>query len=954
MRHLFKSKPLIKGFSILCVLLTTLQASASTPLAEDSEAWQKAQQLVKQGAFEWDQRVLHGTLPNGMNYTFFDARQDSETAAATTLQIQLIVHAGATDEDKDQLGVAHMVEHMSFRGTEHYPDGVRSALQDIGLIQGRNFNAMTNADVTRYMLTLPSSELTTTKQALFILKEMMFESHLSAADWHTEQPIILEEWRSGLSASKNINEQKKAVIRVGSPYPERPVIGTQESILTTPIERIKDFHNSWYAPNNMSLVMVGAMDPTMAKQLIEDTFATVPQQTLPSRKSKDPELDNTLHIDTLSDPESRLNRIAYLFRFAKIEGQNLESRRQQLISYLAKKLLSQQVRRQSDAMPNMSFNAVKGEASPNVDIIAFGTLYTPGEMALHLKTLLTEIERIRYHGFHQSDFDEMLAQAKKTAKQNIQAADSRGVFWLAKINNAVTNRKPLPDPRLHNELAIALLETIEFDDVNQMVKQWLTAKDRVAYLQKAGDNHYPETLTATLLEYTVNTIAAEKLAPPLTLQPIAEKSLTVETNRLPAKPLKHNPDTGVSAWQLANGERMWLVESPNAGDQIRFEAIQDFGYLNTLFDSTHSQILAQMMANQAPLGWSKAEEEQWKKRFHVAGSWDQSEHHRTFEVTTNNAHLAAQLGYFQQQALPHELSKEVYDEFMRTLQRRSNSDVTRVSEQFSLQFSLHQYGKQADTATGIKADLEAFLANDRATLSKQAAQLNQRPATYFITAKNVERLRPILSQYLGAIPRVLAPESIAAPIPTPLLKQSEFVTAMAREPRATYKLEGFTPLAWNPNYTIMIPHLADEMNAQFKQVLRGEKQGIYSLRSDIRYDMAKQGVLVSVRFTAAPERIEELNQTTRTLLSTWLKTLGEDWVAEQKPYFEEAQAKRDTLFNTQLNRLKLSLEQFGDDRYLKQSKTLAEGFNSENLASLRDQLTWPSLTVGILLPTDQK
>jgi len=55
------------------------------------------------------------------------------------------------------------------------------------------------------------------------------------------------------------------------------------------------------------------MDPTMAKQLIEDTFATVPQQTLPSRKSKDPELDNTLHIDTLSDPESRLNRIAYLF-----------------------------------------------------------------------------------------------------------------------------------------------------------------------------------------------------------------------------------------------------------------------------------------------------------------------------------------------------------------------------------------------------------------------------------------------------------------------------------------------------------------------------------------------------------------------------------------------------------------------------------------------------------------
>ncbi len=946
MLHLLISKHLLKGFVTLTIALWGLHASANMLANKHPAPWQEAEKLVRQGAFDWDPRILHGTLGNGMSYVFFDSRQDTETSEATSLQIQLIVEAGATDENTDQLGVAHMVEHMSFRSTQRYPNGARAALEALGLTQGRSFNAMTNADATRYMFTLPDSKVDTAQSTLSILKEMMFAPLISATDWRTEQPIILEEWRGGLSARKNINDQKKAIIRVGSAYPERPVIGTQDSITHTPVSRIKDFHRDWYAPNNMTLVMVGAMDRAQAQSLIETTFSDVPFKALPLRKPKDPELKDVLHIDTLTDPESRLNRIAYLFRFPKIPRDNLVSRRDQLIAYLGKKLLSQQIRRQSDANPDfISLNAVKGEASPNVDLVAFGILYNPGNMAKQLENMLTEVERVRRYGFYQDDFDKALLDARQTATRNIEAAKSRGVFWLAKLNTAATNNTPLPDPRLHNELAIALLETIDLEDVNQMVRDWLSMPDRVAYLQKAGDNQHPETLNTKLVINTLKQVQDKQLTAPVAFAAIPSRTLHAQINHQPAEPLSRE-STGVSQWQLANGEQLWLVETPSAGNRIRFEAVQDIGFNNTLFDRAYTQVLIQMMSNQPPKGWTPDEYDQWKKDFGVSGSWDQSEHQRIFAVTIDQQKLAAQLVTYQQLQAISGISEDVYTGYMDTLKRMDNSQVVRVSEQFRETFAEYKYGQSFT----LKNELDGILGAKRQTLSQQAKALNKRPATYFVAAKNVERLLPVFNKYLGVIQRDQHLSNIAAPTLKPLVEHNEFTLNVAREPRATYRLEAFTPLQWNPNYTVMIPHLADKMNAKFKQVLRGEKQGVYSIHSDLRYDMSQQGVVASVKFTSAPERIEELNQTARDLLTTWYQELDQQWVTEQRGFFMTAQGRRDELIDTRLYRLKLSLEKFGDTRYLEQAEHLEKGFTLDNLNTLMNSLTWPSLTVGIMLP----
>lgn len=940
----------MKHLITISAALTLVLLLCTTAFAKEHQpSWQEAESLIQQGALDWDPRILHGTLANGMNYLYFDTRQES-SYNNQGMNLQLIVHAGSTDEESNQLGVAHMVEHMVFRATEQYPNGARSAFSALGLTQGRSFNAMTNADATRYMVTLDQSTPDSFTKTLGVLQQMMFHASLKANDLTSERPIILEEWRGGLSSRRYINDQKKAIIRVGSAYPERPVIGNQNSIENTPATRIREFYDRWYAPNNMTLVAIGAMDNDAVQDSIESVFAKASFRALPPRKPKDPVLSDTLHIGTLTDPESRVNRIAYLFRFPKVESLNLHHRRERIINYLSKKLLSQQMRRQSDQIELIRrLGATKGEVSPNVSLIAFGSLYDPDNMQPQLRQLLIEIERLRQHGFLKEDFDNVLVDARYTAERNISAAKDRGIFWLAKLTEAATEHRPLPDPKRQNQLTMALLDTITLDDVNDQLRAWLSAPDQVAYLQKAGDNHSQATLTEAMIRQLQDDIRSLELALPFAPKTIAQKSLHVTTQNTPAQLIQRYSKHQVSHWQLANGEQVWLLEAPLENNKIHFRAVHDFGYQNTQWDPTHSQILAQMMAAQTPPQWSDEETQQWQDSFDVRGHWAQDANRRIYRFTASEQSLAAQLAYYQQGQLNSDFNKPLYQGFMENLTRNADSQVKRVSDQFRRAFTQHQYRTPPDTTT----ELKRFTHVTRDALSQQAKRIRTRPATYFVTARNVESILPQLNQYLSAIPRELSPEPINKPALTPHSEHTRFTRTLAREPRATFRLNGFTPLTWNPQQLALIPHLADEMNARFKAVLRGEKQGIYSLRSDIRYDAEKQGVILSVRFTSDPKRIAELEDSVLQLIHHWSDDLDETWLTSQRAQFLRAEAQRSQQSQTRLNRLQLSLQHYGDPRYLSDVNHLADGFTMATLQSLLASLSWPSLTTGILLPQNE-
>src|SRR5437867_9994198 len=113
-----------------------------------------------------DPDVLVGTLPNGLRYY---VRANDKPAHRA--ELRLVVKAGSILEDDDQQGLAHVVEHMAFNGTKHFPrHDVVSFLESLGMRFGADVNASTGFDETIYTLTVPTDKPGVLDRALLVLE----------------------------------------------------------------------------------------------------------------------------------------------------------------------------------------------------------------------------------------------------------------------------------------------------------------------------------------------------------------------------------------------------------------------------------------------------------------------------------------------------------------------------------------------------------------------------------------------------------------------------------------------------------------------------------------------------------------------------------------------------------------------------------------------------------------
>lgn len=132
------------------------------------------------------------SLPNGVRY-YVQARGSSGDRA----ELRLVVDAGSLQEDEDQRGLAHAVEHMVFRGTRRFPGGaVESWFDAIGMRRGDDVNATTSMDDTQFRMTVPSDRAGAIDSALAMLASMAHEATFDTADARREGSVLIEEWRS--------------------------------------------------------------------------------------------------------------------------------------------------------------------------------------------------------------------------------------------------------------------------------------------------------------------------------------------------------------------------------------------------------------------------------------------------------------------------------------------------------------------------------------------------------------------------------------------------------------------------------------------------------------------------------------------------------------------------------------------------------------------------------------
>jgi zinc protease len=220
--------------------------------------------------------TVERTLDNGLKVIV-----KTDTRAPVVVS-QLWYRAGSMDESYGVTGVAHVLEHMMFKGTQAVPAGEFSRL--IAAAGGRE-NAFTSRDHTVYHQTLQADRL---DLAFRLEADRMANLALSPEEFAKEIQVVMEERRLRTEDNPHalLYEALMAIAYPTHPY-RHPVIGWMDDLRHMRVEDARDWYRRWYAPNNATLVVVGDVQPEAVFALAQRHFGAIASRALPERRPHD-------------------------------------------------------------------------------------------------------------------------------------------------------------------------------------------------------------------------------------------------------------------------------------------------------------------------------------------------------------------------------------------------------------------------------------------------------------------------------------------------------------------------------------------------------------------------------------------------------------------------------------------------------------------------------------------
>ncbi len=228
---------------------------------------------------------------------------------------QVWYKAGALDEVNGKTGVAHVLEHMMFKGTKKVPAGQFS--RKIAAAGGRE-NAFTSQDYTAYFQQLEKSQLPLSFE---LEADRMANLNFTKEEFEKEIKVVMEErrWRTDDKPQAQVNEHFNSAAFRTHPY-GRPVVGWMSDLENMRVEDTREWYNHWYAPNNAVLVVVGDVKADEVYKLAKQHFGKIKPKAVPERKpqkeppqigerrvvvkapAKLPSLQMGFHTPVLNDP----------------------------------------------------------------------------------------------------------------------------------------------------------------------------------------------------------------------------------------------------------------------------------------------------------------------------------------------------------------------------------------------------------------------------------------------------------------------------------------------------------------------------------------------------------------------------------------------------------------------------------------------------------------------------
>jgi zinc protease len=829
-------------FALLTPAVVAAQAASKAPTAP----------------LPFDPAVTVGTLSNGMRY-YIRQNQKPEKRA----ELRLVVNAGSVLEDDDQRGLAHMVEHMAFRGTKKFAGNqISSYLESLGMRYGPDINAFTSFDETVYMITIPTDTAAIVDKGFQILSEWAHNVAFDSLQIEKERPVVIEEWRLGQGAENRMQNKWFPVLFAGSRYGERLPIGVKSILETYKPATLRRFYDTWYRPDMMAVVAVGDFDKAKIEALIKRYLGSIPPAAQPVARPlyPVPPHDTTL-VSINTDKEATRSVIRLLYKLPKRSNTTEASYRQQLVEQLFGSMFNDRFSEivQKPNPPFINASAIEGDLVRSAESFSLTAMVADNGIARGINALLMEGERVRRYGFLQSELD----RARKDMQRGIEQAyaeraKTNSSVYAASYVNAFLQSEPSTSIDYDLPAITRLLPGITLTEVNKLAAEWMTDKNRVLATTSPDK---PGVITPSAGELLL-AFDAVKGAEISAYTEVAPSQQLVDKDPAGGRVVSERQikEVGVTEWKLSNGARVLLKPTDFNADQIMFTSYSPGG-ASLLPDAAYiAASAADLIPATSGVGKFTVIDLQKflaGKQVSVFPSIDDLSEGISGSASQRDVDTMLQLIYlyFTEPRLDTSLVNTFLGRFKGALANRSASPEAAFSD--TLQVTMAQHSVRDLPVSAATLDrIDPFKSFD---FYKERFSDASGFTFVFVGNFNVDSLKPRIAKWLGALPSTGRKETWRDTGIRPPTGVVNRVVKKGAEPKARTALVFTGPFEYTRKNRYQLSALSELLNIKLREALRENLGGTYGVSVS---PSAMREPLPAYRFTigfgAAPERLEDL------------------------------------------------------------------------------------------------
>ena len=841
-----------------------------------------------------DPAVKVGQLPNGFTYYI---RKNIEPKNRVT--IYLANKAGSILENENQRGLAHLMEHMSFNGTKNFPKNeLVNYLQKTGVRFGADLNAYTSFDETVYQLPIPSDDPAIVANGLQIMRDWAQDATLDPVEIDKERGVVLEEKRLGKGAQQRMQEQYLPMLFNNSRYSNRIPIGTEEVLKNATPKTIKDFYTDWYRPNLQALIVVGDIDVAKMEQMIKAKFSDLKNPTNAKPRTKyNIELTGKNQFITVTDKEFPVTLAQILIKHKEQPLLTKNDLRNSVIRSLYNQMMGARFSELSK-QANPPFLQAGNSISPflaGLDAATTVIVAKPGEFEKGLKTTFTEVERVKRFGFTATELERakvsfLTGQESAYKERNKTSSDNFVQEYVQLFLKGTVS----PGIEYEYNFYKDALPNITLADVNGLAKQYITENNRDVIVMAPEKDKEKLPSEATVNDW-INSVLKDNITP--YIDQVSNKPLLA--NKPTAGKIVSESkiaELGITELKLSNGVKVILKPTDFKNDEINFYAFSPGG------SSLYSDADYQSAANAASLisrnGVGEFNALQLPKylngkRVSVSPTIGERSEGISAFTTPKDLETALQLTYlyFTAPRKDPEIFKGIISNQKASLANRSSDPNSVFADTVAAvlgNYNVRRTGPSIEKLNEINLDRALEIYKER------FADASDFTFT-FVGSFDVEKIKPLLAEYLGSLPSINRNESavdLGIRVPSGVISKSVY---KGQEPKATVSLIFSGDYVYNQANNNKLEALGEVLNIKLLERLREDEGGVYGVNAGASYSKYPVNRYnFSISFGCAPENVDKLIASTLDEIKK-IKNNGAEAVDIQKFVAEETRTNETSL-----------------------------------------------------------